>query len=221
MKAMRDLEAIHGTQKPLLVFTDLHVVNDDLEIQQPSFWKFQDVQPRNIHRLRRLLTENVVTGCTMLFNLPLAKLTIPMDPAAFMHDWWMALLASSYGAATFLPQPTVFYRQHASNVLGAKKLPNMTGIPKLRNHQKRRKHWEMTANQAKALLRMHAETMPGSSRRTIETYLRCEMSENRLVRTSTLVRHRFFVKGIRPNFAILWYLWDMDRAKRDFPENPS
>jgi hypothetical protein len=40
------------------------------------------------------------------------------------------------------------------------------------------------------------------------------------VRTGTLIGNGFFVNGLRSNLALIWYLWDMKRAKQDFPVNP-
>ena len=38
-----------------------------------------------------------------------------------MHDWWLALVASSEGEVIFLKTPLVYYRQHGFNTIGAKK----------------------------------------------------------------------------------------------------
>lgn len=65
------------------------------------------------------LFENVLTGCTMVFNRALAERLqrhLPADP--LMHDWWVYLVAAAVGRIVFDPQPGVLYRQHAHNTLG-------------------------------------------------------------------------------------------------------
>ena len=125
LQAMRALEQRYGPTTPLLVFTDLTVVDVDLDPVAPSLWHTNGLNPHNVQRLGRLLGENVVTGCTALLNYPLAALTAQMpqpsaaDSLALQHDHWIALLACTLGHATWLPQPTVHYRQHPGNVLGA------------------------------------------------------------------------------------------------------
>jgi len=57
--------------------------------------------------LNRLLAHNVVTGCTMLINRALLKLASPIPKEAIMHDWWISLVASSFGKLIFLPKPTL------------------------------------------------------------------------------------------------------------------
>ncbi|MDF2951861.1 MAG: glycosyl transferase family 2, partial [Anaerocolumna sp.] len=34
------------------------------------------------------------------------------------HDWWIALIAAAFGHISFLPEPTLYYRQHGNNVVG-------------------------------------------------------------------------------------------------------
>jgi hypothetical protein len=36
-----------------------------------------------------------------------------------MHDWWLALVASAFGRVEFVHKPTVLYRQHDRNQVGA------------------------------------------------------------------------------------------------------
>ncbi len=218
--AMEKLERQHGPDSPLLVFSDLRVVNERLETINPSFWASQQIQPEHVHSLRRLIMQNVVTGCTMLINEPLREAALPMPAGVFMHDWWIALVACALGHSVYLAEPAILYRQHGGNVLGAPTPPPVTGIPKWRQHQQRRKYWEMTAKQADAVLQALGPRLSKRDRKLLENYKRCEESPSRLVRTATLLRDGFFVNGLRSNLALLWYLWDMKRAKQDFPVNP-
>ncbi len=39
-----------------------------------------------------------------------------------MHDWYLALLASAFGKLVYIDKPAELYRQHSSNVLGARTL---------------------------------------------------------------------------------------------------
>ena len=36
-----------------------------------------------------------------------------------MHDWWAALVAAQFGKTAFIDEPTILYRQHGDNSLGA------------------------------------------------------------------------------------------------------
>lgn len=219
MDAMHALEQQHGVAVPLLVFTDLTVVNRDLQVVHPSFWAHQHIQADRIATLRYLLAQNVVTGCTALLNRALVERCLQMPSAVFMHDWWIALNACIFGHSTALHTPTVLYRQHDSNVVGAVQHARPKLIPSWRQHGERRKQWEMGERQAEALLEVHGADLPSSERHMLQAYVRCETSPSRWVRVATWLRYHFFQKGLRPNLAILWYLWDMDAAKRQDVRN--
>lgn len=117
---MRLLELQHGATAPLLVYTDLRVVDEGLHVIYDSFWKYQRLDPKTGNSLNRLLVQNVVTGCTAMFNKPLKEIALPIPAEARVHDWWIALVASAFGCTGYVEHPTVLYRKHGDNVIGAR-----------------------------------------------------------------------------------------------------
>jgi glycosyltransferase involved in cell wall biosynthesis len=109
-----------GTAVPLLVHSDLSVVGEDLRPIHASFLAFQHLRHVDRWPLGTLLVQNFVTGCTVLINRALLRIAVPLPAAILMHDWWLALCAAAVGEVRFLPEPTVLYRQHGSNVLGSR-----------------------------------------------------------------------------------------------------
>ncbi|MFS6415156.1 glycosyltransferase family 2 protein [Streptococcus agalactiae] len=102
---------------PLLVYTDLKVVNQELNILQDSMIRAQSHHANTT--LLPELTENTVTGGTMMINHALAEKWFTSNDI-LMHDWFLALLAASLGEIIYLDLPTQLYRQHDNNVLGAR-----------------------------------------------------------------------------------------------------
>ena len=102
---------------PLLLFSDLTIVNERLEKVADSFFQHEHIDPHRLE-LRELLLQNAASGCTMLFNRPLRELALPIPEGAFMHDHWLMLTAACFGEIELLPEPTLFYRQHGGNVFG-------------------------------------------------------------------------------------------------------
>lgn len=119
MAEMQMLEARWGVATPLLVHGDLRLVDAQLRPIAGSFMDHQHLDPQAIS-LDRLLLQNVVTGCTVLVNRPLLDLALPIPPEAPMHDWWLAVVAATFGRIGYVPQATVAYRQHDRNAIGAK-----------------------------------------------------------------------------------------------------
>lgn len=120
MVLMKGLQKKHGTEVPLLVFTDLVVCNENLEEIDRSLWKYQHLNPAICHNWRRLLAQNVVTGCTILGNAAARQVSLPFGLDGMFHDHWIAVNAARAGVVEYLSESTVLYRQHAENAEGAK-----------------------------------------------------------------------------------------------------
>ncbi|MFN7834395.1 MAG: glycosyltransferase family 2 protein [Burkholderiaceae bacterium] len=114
-------QARHGAGTPLLVHSDLTVVGRDLQALHRSLRVYQGLDPVHAERFGGLLMQNVVTGCALLVNRALlARIGFEIPGAAVMHDYYLALAAAVFGKIEYLPVPTVLYRQHGGNTLGAK-----------------------------------------------------------------------------------------------------
>jgi glycosyltransferase involved in cell wall biosynthesis len=83
---MKDLEGLHGIEKPILVHSDLKVVDEKLELISPSYWAYTKIYPREGSHLNRLLVQNEITGCTVMINRSLANLSNPIFSGSVMHD---------------------------------------------------------------------------------------------------------------------------------------
>lgn len=217
-QVMDQLESEWGRNVPLLVFTDLRVVDEKLNTIYESFWAHMGIDPERIDRLAELLGKSVVTGCTVMANRRLLELSLPMPTEALMHDRWVALLASVLGKAGFLRTQTVLYRQHDRNVLGIGR--NVIDDPAEKRHRSLRERiqqfrrnkkeyveeWKSCHRQARALLEMYAAELPKRKRDLLVAYLRCETSKSRIVRIAILISHRFYFAGRPRNLAVLLHL---------------
>lgn len=117
LKAMQEIESEHG-DIPILVHTDLKVVDQEKNLISESFWRYQHLDP-HLKSLNTLLVLNNVTGCTMMINSKLKKLVASVPEGAILHDWWIALVASAFGKIEYVSVPTMLYRQHGKNEAGA------------------------------------------------------------------------------------------------------
>ena len=118
LNQMNEMEKLYKNT-PILVHTDLEVVDENLHTINPSFMKLQNLNEKK-NRLNNLLIQNTITGCTVMINRDLAKLCLPMSSNAIVHDWWVGLVASYFGKIGYVDDSTIKYRQHTSNTIGAK-----------------------------------------------------------------------------------------------------
>ena len=121
LRLMRQVEKEKGAETPVLVHSDLIVVDDKLRVLHPSFWHYSRLRnPSAPIRPARVILQNFVTGCATIGNAALRQAALPIPSEARMHDWWVALVASILGEIAEHEAPTTLYRQHASNEIGAK-----------------------------------------------------------------------------------------------------
>ncbi|PLW70409.1 glycosyltransferase family 2 protein [Pseudohalioglobus lutimaris] len=80
------------------------------------------------------LIQNIAGGNTMVMNAPARTLLQEAGPVdVVMHDWWCYLLVSGAGGAvTYDPRPSLMYRQHEDNLVGA----NMGIVSRCRRYLK-------------------------------------------------------------------------------------
>jgi rhamnosyltransferase len=118
LQVLRGREAALDPGVPLLVHSDLAVVDEDLRLIHPSFLGSQRLRA-GAAPLPQLLTQNFVTGCSIVANHPLVRAALPLEDAV-MHDWWLALCAAALGEILYCPRATVLYRQHGQNAAGSR-----------------------------------------------------------------------------------------------------
>ena len=102
---------------PVLVHTDLRVTDSNLQIVAQSLWHYLKISPEPA-TLERLLVENVATVPTILMNRHLLEKVCPIPQGVPHHDWWIALVAATFGRVVALHEATVLYRRHSANHTG-------------------------------------------------------------------------------------------------------
>ncbi|GAW97800.1 MULTISPECIES: glycosyltransferase family 2 protein [Colwellia] len=124
---IKQLEIESGSV-PILVFSDKEVVDEQLKIICSSYFKLQNIA-KNWHlTFEQLCQQNVVSGCTMLFNRVLLNKAMPIPEQAYMHDWWLALVASRCGKLELIDKPLIKYRQHNNNAIGLNQRSKLNSI---------------------------------------------------------------------------------------------
>lgn len=136
LEKMKEVEAANPG-KPVIVHTDMYVVNENLEVIHGSFWRSSGLRPDILRTFPYLCVCNGVNGCTILMNGAARGLILEkyVEQDLIIHDVISALTVSYYGGIIdYVETPTVLYRQHSSNVVGAVQYSKGSAIKgKLRN----------------------------------------------------------------------------------------
>lgn len=116
-QSLTEMRRIECPDDACLVHTDLTVVEQDLRLIAPSFVRYQRMEPARSTALW-LLSMNQVTGCATMVNRRLLAMALPIPAEVVVHDWWCAVLSGS-GRRVYIDEPSILYRQHAVNQIGA------------------------------------------------------------------------------------------------------
>lgn len=107
-------------------FSDALLVDEYTHSLQKRFWEVvrfgtpQQEQWKRGRSIEVLLVGNRVAGCTMAVRKSFvnAILPFPSDIAEFLHDTWMAFVASLLNQIAFIPEVLIQYRQHFAQQVG-------------------------------------------------------------------------------------------------------
>jgi glycosyltransferase involved in cell wall biosynthesis len=209
LAAMRELERQHGAETPQLVHTDLMVVDGRLNRLGDSLWLFQCTEPQRLTKLNRLLMQNFATGCTVMINRALRDLAVPVPVEALMYDWWLALVATAFGRVAAVERPTVLYRQHGRNDIGAARWSFLANVWFLFVSERRRAAIALLDAalasqecQATAFVDRYEERLPSAQREMLHAF--CSLRrQNFIMRRYLTLRYEFFYSNAPRNLGLL------------------
>ncbi|MCK5880004.1 MAG: glycosyltransferase family 2 protein [Holophagae bacterium] len=207
MKKMREAEVRFGREIPILVHTDMEVVDISLNLIAHSFWHHSGLKPALATRLSRILLQNSISGCTVMINRALCDRGIPVPAGAVMHDWWLALIAAAFGQTIFITHSTVQYRQHPENRIGSRKYGISSGLKQARQMMGRtaaKASLDITTVQAKAFLIRFRSFLSREQCDIVQAYVDLP-NQHFSKRKWNLFRYGFWKTGIFRNF--VWIMW--------------
>ena len=205
LAAMRAQEkAAGGSDVPVMVFSDLEVVDEKLDRIAASF-ALRSRRPvlSSGREMDQIMLHNPVPGCALLGNAALREASLPIPEAAVMHDWWVALAAGALGRVSIVHRPLVQYRQHGKNTLGA----SNNGVSALAAYvirdfggayRKSRSLMDATQRQAAAFADLHNDALPPAKVAMLRDY--ATLSRKPLLsRKAFFMRHRLLRRNLTKN----------------------
>ena len=120
-----------------LVYTDLEVVDENLNVIYKSYWKLKGFTKRanKCNTFESFYLNNYVTGCTIISRKEFIKdiLPIPNTSKYVLHDYWITLMVSQKSKIVSINEPLIKYRQHKNNKIGSKrKTDELNSISEIR-----------------------------------------------------------------------------------------
>ncbi len=111
----------------LLLHGNADLIDDQGNTLGHSLFEALEVTAAELHMIRAgrafdaYLRRNLATGATTVFRKSLLEVALPF-PEEWLHDEWLAMIASSTGMVSVCDEVMVGYRQHNLNQVGVKRL---------------------------------------------------------------------------------------------------
>ncbi len=218
MKRLLETEATKGKQSPVLVHSDLTMIDASNELVHPSFFVYRGYTISNKRSVATVLGQNGVMGNTILMNSALAKLALPFPAQLHVHDYWLAVIAELFGHRVLLDQAMVSYRIHQSNAsnsndsikFGVKKILSGKSVQGFISRDYRLPFKEDTRLDAINTLINETDRFPAISSdnaqllSTFQRYL--ELSGSRISLLVAMLKGGFFKKGVAHRMRLVYSL---------------
>lgn len=192
---MTEMEKKWGKDMPILVHSDLTIVGEKLRLIHKSMASFQKIAHKNT-KLRHYLVENNITGSTVMINRALLSYLDETPPVCVMHDWWLGLLAASFGKIAYLDQPLTLYRQHGANQLGARSAKDLRQYwERLHRGRQVKENYRKMFAQAEFLLDHYREKLTPNQIGLLENFLQIP-NLSRIKKVRVMVHYRLYKSTI-------------------------
>ncbi len=202
LKRMRHMEAQIGKDKPLAVFTDACIVDQELNSISPSFFASEHLDPGKID-LPHILMENKLIGCTVMTNAALRKIlqsSTNLPKLARFHDWWVALIAAAFGKIGFVHESTLLYRQHGGNVVGGRGFYAYVKN-RLATFKEQKQALLGLQQQAKEFLTLYKDMLSDENRKVLKAFSELD-SMSFVKKRRVLIHYGFMKSGLFRNIAL-------------------
>lgn len=203
--AMKRMEKKYGKKTPLLIHSDLRVVDENLNLLSESMFRKQKLKGTEISFAKQLC-QNSVTGCTVMINGALLKYVSKKPEKMIMHDWWLALIAAAFGHIGFISTPLIRYRQHGGNQEGAKDYSSVKSTVKMAGKKDGIRHSLMlTYMQAQEFRDIYREKLNSEDKQIIDAY--CEFpTAGKPKKIGSIIKYGFGKTGLNRKIGYWLYV---------------
>ena len=180
---------------PILISTNLTLVDKNLQSLERTYFELLDVNP-NKTSLRLLIHRCTIAGCSCILNKSLIKRIYDIPNKAIMHDYWIALIAASFGNIYRINESSILYRQHDSNYTGVNiKTSKKIYIILNFNLTRAQAHQNKLYKQASSFLRIYNKELNEKNKKLFEQYISISKS-NIFKRAWIIISNKFIEKRL-------------------------
>jgi hypothetical protein len=200
-------EASFGVETPILVFTDLRIVDSQLNLISESLFKYAKRNPHIDGSISKLIMADITYGCTIMINKSLKNLCKGFpEGEKITYDVWLGMLAVTFGKLICLDNQTIIYRRHGSTIsytgkysLISSLMRNLKGGVVIARH---RRGLYAIFERFGIFYNLHNDMMNSSQSKLFEDILSIP-SRNWIMRRYLIMKHKLFKTGLARNIGLL------------------
>lgn len=178
---------------PLLYASSVQLVDEQLRFLSSGI-RYSNIKVS----FGNALVENMCIGCTCVMNQKLLKTIQGKYPNhIIMHDFWIYLVATCFGKVIYDPTPSLLYRQHSSNEIGAATTIWESYKKRLLNFGKNRTRLTI---QATEFLKLYEEKMSIDSMQLLNDFIASKKSVR--ARCKIVSNHKVYRQRKSDNFIV-------------------
>lgn len=157
---------------PTIAFSDLKLIDSSGKTISESFFRRNKISPQTF-LFEHLLYENFLMGCSMIINQAMRLEVLQMPEDIIMHDYWIALIAYSFGNYIYVDEQLMSYRSHDDTVTN--KIQPSSFLKKfLKEVGESRKYLSANIDQAKKFSKIYFDKFEKADSETIQRFLSLE-----------------------------------------------
>ena len=122
LNEIQRIEVKVSLNMPILVFSDMQIVNEKLDSISTSFYK--KLNGFDSKKINNGLYQGCVSGCLMLFNKKARDIYFTQN-RLFLHDYNLFLATLINGVVGYVDMPLVKHRIHRNNFYGLSSTPSL------------------------------------------------------------------------------------------------
>lgn len=121
-----------------------------------------------------------------------------MPSEAIIHDWWLGLVATVFGEIGYIAEPTIRYRQHSDNNIGAKRFD----IVYIIQHILKSDLLSKNTTAAKAFLDRYRDKLEDDTVEMLEDFSTIQ-TKSFWQKRKTLFKHKLLKQGFVRNIGLV------------------
>ncbi len=201
LEHMNHLVVKNSNKKPLLVCTDVEVVNEKKEQLAESFRRMIHYSIKKLDTAH-LLMEHKAQGCTIMINKVLADKIRQLPQVITKHDMWLEMIAVTMGKVDYVDEPTMAYRRHAEQYTAGEMRFWKMVVEQLK-HMKEQKYMVYgLAPQTKEFLRIYGQELDGEHKELVETFATLEQ-QGFWQKRYNIIKYHMWKTGVIRNIGMM------------------